>query len=36
MKAAAVALLLLITGSGIASLVVGTPEIPSMDPFCAS
>jgi len=36
MKIAAVSMLLLVTGASLASVVVGTPDIPSMDPFCAS
>ena len=28
--------LLVVTGASWASVVVGTPDIPSMDPFCAS
>jgi hypothetical protein len=29
-------ILLLLAGSAGASVVVGSPDIPSMDPFCAS
>lgn len=36
LKIAAVTILLLVTGVSLASVVVGTPDIPSMDPFCAS
>jgi hypothetical protein len=28
--------LLAAAGASLASVVIGTPEIPSMDPFCAS
>lgn len=35
MRAMATAILM-ITGAGLAAVVVGTPDIPSMDPFCAS
>ena len=30
------AVLLLTAGAALASVVVGTPDIPSLDPFCAS
>ncbi len=29
-------MLLATAGASLASVVIGTPEIPSMDPFCAS
>ncbi len=36
LKTSAVVLLLIVTGVSLGSVVVGTPETPSMDPFCAS
>ncbi len=36
MKTLAVCSLALIAGSLSAGVVIGTPDIPSMDPFCAS
>lgn len=36
MKTAVMSILLLATGVSLASIVVGTPDIASMDPFCAS
>jgi hypothetical protein len=33
---ATLAALALVAGVSLASVIIGSPEIPSMDPFCAS